>query len=50
MVYIYLSNSFEINDNLIQFTSAVEKYQIPRENIKNFDEKQFMIEVGITTA
>ena len=47
-VYLLLSDSFEIDVNLIQFTSAIEKYWIIRENIYNFDEKGFMIRVGIT--
>lgn len=36
--------------NLLQFTIAVEKYQIIEENIYNFDKKMFMIRVGITVA
>ena len=47
LVCIWLSDSLEININLIQFTSAVEKYQITRKNMYNFDKKGFMIGVGI---
>ncbi len=36
--------------NLYQFTLAVEKYRITGENINNFDEKKFMIGVGIIAA
>lgn len=47
LIYIWLSDSFKIDIYLIQFTLAIEKYWITRENLYNFDKKGFMIRVDI---
>lgn len=50
LVCISLSDNFEININLIQFTSVLEKYQIIRKNIYNFNKKGFMIGIDNIAA